>query len=195
MNILKKIFKWAHIRPKDRFPGVSYPIKEAFVSDGIKYYQFDDQFNVPCERALKYSTFYAEMSMRIDYEYMTEHVKQMEIEFGKANEGKRPDLYRMKAMNDYLKARLAWIVDTDLVYKLASIVYFDENESPLTYDFSYNQKKIERWKKSMGVNDFFYSAPILRLIPFLKDLDLNLEVYSTVTAQQKDQMLTNITAN
>lgn len=153
---------------------------------------FDDAHNIPCERALKQSSFYMEMSSRVDREYLKVHIEEMEKEFMKANSGQKPDLYRMKMMNDYLKARME-IIDTDLMYKLASIVYFDESEDPGTYDAKYNMEKIEAWKKSASAHDFFSSAPLYRLMPFLRELNVNLDTYSIATAQVKDQMLQNIT--
>lgn len=192
MSILKRIFQGR--KPRDIFPKYNYVIKEAFTFDGVKYYMFDDAHNIPCERALKQSTFYMEMSSRVDKEYLTLHIQEMEKEFSKANEGKKPDLYRMKMMNDFLKARME-IIDTDLMYKLASIVYFDESEDPGTYDTKYNMEKIEKWKASSNLHDFFSSAPLYRLMPFLKELDVNLDTYSTGAAQIKEQMLQNITRN
>lgn len=191
MSIFKRISQLFKRKPKDKFPQLSRNIKEAFVSDGVTYYEFDDAFNIPCERAMKRITFYAEATMRVDYEYLQAHVEACDKIFN----SQKIDIYKLKLYNDYLRDRMKWIVDTDLVYKLASIVYFDESEDPREYDHAYNAKKIERWKRSMKVHDFFYSAPILRLIPYLKDVDVNLEEYSKVVALTKGQMLTNISSN
>lgn len=188
MNILKRLFKR---RPKDYFPGFDHPIKEAFTVDGVVYFQFDSDFNIPCQRALQTITFYTEMSMRVDKEFLLKHTEAVE----KIMQSQKIDIYAIKALNDQLRDRLRWIVDTELVYKLASIVYFDENENPAEYDFEYNQKKIEAWKKNIKINDFFYSAPILDLVPHLKDSQVNLDEYSKVTAQVKNQQLENIMRN
>lgn len=192
MSILNRIFQVFRPKPRDLFPACEYVIKEAFIYDGVRYFKFDDSHNIPCERALQQSSFYMEMSSRVDREYLATHIEEMEKEFLKANNGQKPDLYRMKMMNDYLKARMN-IIDIDLMYKLASIVYFDEHEDPRTYDAKYNAEKIAKWKKSSSVNDFFSSAPLLKLMPFLKELDVNLDTYSKATEALKDQMLTNIT--
>lgn len=191
MNILKRVLSVFKRRPKDVFPTIKRKIIPAFEMDGVTYYQFDNELNIPCERALKRITFYAEATMRVDYEYLTAHVKACDDIFN----SQKIDIYKLKTFNDYLRDRLKWIVDSDIVYKLASIVYFDDTEDPEDYDFEYNQKKISLWKKSMKVHDFFYSAPILALIPHLKDVQVNLDEYSQYTAHAKEQMLQNISHN
>lgn len=194
MNILKRFKRLFRKKPKDQFPGHKFVIKEAFIAGGKQYYQFEDQHNLPCFRALKTMTYYNEMKMRVDSDYLERHVKAMKTILT----SNKVDIYKINTLNEYMAERLKWIVDVDIVYKLASVVYFDESESPYDYDFAYNQKKIKEWKELMSVNDFFYSAPILNLIPFLKDLDVNLDEFSTVTAQGKEAMhktLSDILAN
>lgn len=191
MNILKRVLSVFKKRAKDVFPDIKRKIVLAFTLNDITYYQFDNELNIPCERALKRITFYAEATMRVDYEYLNAHVQACEDIFN----SQKIDIYKLKLYNDYLRDRLKWILDTDIVYKLASIVYFDDTEDPEDYDFEYNQKKIALWKKSMKVHDFFYSAPILALIPHLKDVQVNLEEYSQYTAQAKEQMLQSISPN
>jgi cell shape-determining protein MreC len=68
---------------------------------------------------------------------------------------KSTDLFELMKLNNQLSERLEFIYDTDLVYKLASVVYFDEKENPEDYDWTYNQKKIDKWKKDKSINDFF----------------------------------------
>jgi len=188
MNILKRLLKR---KPKNVFPDFPHHVEEAFICDGIQYYQFSSDFKIPCQRALKTITFSNEMAMRVDREFLKKHTEAVEGIL----QSQKIDIYKLKLYNDQLRDRLNWIVDTDLVYKLASIVYFDSTEDPSDYDFEYNQKKIEAWKKNVSIHDFFYSAPLLALVPHLKDLEVNLLEYSQVTAQIKKQQLVNISPN
>jgi len=94
-----------------------------------------------------------------------------------------------------LAERLEFIYDTDLVYKLASVVYFDEKENPEDYDWTYNQKKIDKWKKDKSINDFFLTMPIADLVPFLKDFNMNFDSYSQVQMEQTTQHLASICTN
>lgn len=161
--------------PKD----IPYPIEEAFSIEGRTFYRYKDYFNIPYERGLKTITFYEEVRMKITYEYLEEHIKAVD----KLLKSQKIDIYKIKALNDILSERMRWAVDTEILYKLASIVFFDKNEDPRTYDFKYNMEKIEFWKQHKTVNDFFLQTPLLELMPFLKELDTNLETYSLITKE------------
>lgn len=176
---------------KDLFPGTQYPIIEAFELDGHKYYQFDNTTAVPYERALKTLTYYKELRQGVDGEYLDKHTEAQDAIFA-SGQATHEAMSKLHSLNENLKARRKFIIDTDLVYKLASVVYFDEHENPKVYDMAYNQKKIEFWKSKLSINDFFYSAPILNLIPFLKDSKLNLDQYSKVVALAKTEHLNRI---
>jgi hypothetical protein len=70
--------------------------------------------------------------------------------------------------NNRLSERLNYLVSKDIIYKIASIAFIDENENPLSYDTKYNESKIQNWKDN-GADAFFLSQPMRRLIPFLKE--------------------------
>ncbi len=161
--------------PKD----IQYPIEEAFSIDGRTFYRFKDYFNIPYERGLKTITFYEEVRMKITYEYMQQHVEAVD----KVLKSQKIDVYKLKNLNDILKERLTWYVDTDILYKLASIVFFEKSEDPRTYDFKYNAEKIEFWKKHSSVTDFFLQTPLLELMPFIAELEQNLATYSAITKE------------
>jgi hypothetical protein len=69
------------------------------------------------------------------------------------------------------------ITDADLIYKLASVVFFDKSESPTHYEHGYNQKKIEHWKKKASMYDFFLQMPVQQLVPFLKQSEGDTHTY------------------
>ena len=53
---------------------------------------------------------------------------------------------------------------------------FDESESPYNFDPGYAEKKIEFWKKTAGMKDFFLQQPLIQLIPFLPKHPVSWEV-------------------
>jgi hypothetical protein len=161
--------------PKD----IPYPIEEAFTVEGRTFYRYKDYFNIPYERGLKTITFYEEARMKITYEYLEEHVKAVD----KLLKSQKIDIFKVKALNDVLAERLKWFTDTEILYKLASIVFFEKGEDPRTYDFKFNAEKIEFWKQHKSINDFFLSTPLLELMPFLKELEMNLETYSLIAKE------------
>jgi len=121
--------KWRNITT--RFPkDIQYPIEEAFTIEGRTFYRYKDHFNIPYERGLKTITFYEEARMKITYEYLIKHTEAVE----KVLKSQKIDVFKIKSLNDILKERLKWHVDTDILYKLASIVFFEKGEDPRTYE-------------------------------------------------------------
>ena len=117
--------------------------------------------------------------MKMTYEYLQQHVESV----NKVLKSQKIDVYKLHNLNAIMEERLKWFVDVDILYKLASIVFFEKGEDPRTYDFKYNAEKIEFWKQHKSVTDFFLQTPLLELMPFLKELEMNLETYSAITRE------------
>ena len=132
--------------------------------------------------------------MKCTRAYLTAHTKAINNILAKTP-FKTTDLFELMKLNNQLSERLEFIYDTDLVYKLASVVYFDEKENPEDYDWTYNQKKIDKWKKDKSINDFFLTMPIADLVPFLKDFNMNFDSYSQIQMEQTAQHLASICTN
>lgn len=179
MGWFRSLFK------KDKFPGLDYQFTEAFTVAGRTFYEMDAMVNIPYERGVICLRFYEEMNQRVDREYLIEHTKAV-ANLCKLYPGKPVDLNKIEQLNANLGDRLNWIIDTDLAYKLASVVYFDKHEHPAKYDFKYNDEKIEFWKKHMSAKEFFFMQPLIKLIPFLKEFEGNFETYQQVTAAVKE---------
>lgn len=169
---------------KTKFPRIEYVVKESFTVAGRTFYEMDDLFNLPYQRGTACLRYYAEFNMRVDREFLEDHVKAID-ELLQFTPGKSIDLVKIKQLNNQLRDRMNWIVDEDLAYKLASVVYFDKEESPEVYDAKYNQDKIAFWKKHMAAQQFFFMQPLQKLIPFLKDYEQNFDTYLMVTERLK----------
>lgn len=185
------------IKPKPKFlvDPVS-PIQEVFEIDGISHYQFVDPMATPGLRGLSAVMFYEELRMRTTKELQ---VKEMQYINEKCNEllhvhlsgssGKINLVNAIAAIQDIQKTqvfrqeRMNFIVEPELAYKFASVVFFDENESPYAYDQAYNKLKIERWKKHESTLDFFLRQPISRLIGFFEPSDISFPDYMKIVDQ------------
>lgn len=185
MNLLKKVIQkiqtWKHNRrdPRKVFPNSNHIIKHAFSVAGTDYYQFDDVFNIPYERGLMALAIYEETRMNCSREYLEKHVEVTKELLSSRN----IDIYKINQLNEQLKERLDISFDTSLLYKLASVVFFDKNENPSLYEPEYCDKKIEFWKQHKGIADFFLQKPLLELIPFLQNVEFDLETYSGMIDQ------------
>ncbi len=183
-----------------------FKIIHAFTIAGVRYYRAEDHFNNPYKRALTAVAFYNEYRSRVSREYLLEHVeansktiadlrKSFQVTSNKIDLNSIFNLIvDIEKANRYLKERLDFIIEPDLIYKLASVIFFDESESPYDYDMAYNQQKIKQWKKEMGTKDFFLQMPIIELVPYLKDSNIDFQSYSQMAEKIKSTHMEFLTS-
>lgn len=161
----------------------THKVTEAFTYNGETYYCFEDSFRMPSGRGLQALTIYEEFNMRVTPEYLDLHIRAME----KILSGNPISLPAIMQLNQNLKDRKNLAIFPEHLYKLASVIYFDKSESPFSYDYKYNEKKIEKWKAAGGALDFFMRTPLKDLIPSMDSSPLNAEMYFH-QADQIDQL-------
>jgi hypothetical protein len=180
---------------KNPFPMAKHIIKPAFAVGGVQYYEFDTTANLPWKRGLKFLSVYNELDMKCDRFYLTKHTEAVKnILTG----GKRvgfDEMVKVNQLNNQLIERLTWIYQEDLVYKVASVVFFDANENPDDWEWNYAAKKIEHWKKNENAAAFFLHEPIQKLIPFLNGSNMSFPNYSEVQKGIDKAQLENIYEN
>lgn len=172
----KNIFKKS---VKQLFPNTESIIEEAFKIDGVTYYRFADLNNLPYKRGLMAYAVYNELDMRCTREYLVLHADALNTILSKPE----INVFDIKKLNDQMMQRLQLTTDVDLMYKLASVAYFDKNENPESYDTAYCEKKIAHWKKHSSVEAFFLSQPLMELLPFLSNADVDLNTYSELNKE------------
>lgn len=167
-----------------------YKVIEAFQLGGTPYYMFDQTAEVPTGRMLAALAVYTEMEMKCDKAYLELHTKAMEKLL---SDPKKINVMYIAQLNLNLKERLELMPLPEFVYKLASVVFFDETESPYSYSFEYNKKKIDEWKKSDDTLDFFLSRLSSELIPSLKPATGSTKMFFQVAEQIAGIHLTDLT--
>ena len=167
---------------------VLHPIVLAFESGGKKYYQFEDIMNLCHARAFRAMEIYEEVQSRCTRELILLHTDAIN-NLLLANP---INVFEIKKLNEALKERADFIISGDTLWKLASVVYFDETENPYDYDYKYGIKKIQEWQKEKDVSAFFFNTPISKLIPSLtlseSDLRTYIKVAEAVTKKQLDDI-------
>ena len=175
----------------------------------IPHYQYVDPFKTPAMRGVQALTVYEEFRTRTSREmYLLETEAEMVAitaskqaltgSTGKINLVEAAEhLTNVEKILRNRTERMKMVYDPDLVYKLASVVFFDETENPYRYDMRYNMDvKIPRWKKYMGTEkDFFLLQPLGRLIPYLKQYEDDSLTYSQVAMtilQKQSEFLSTI---
>lgn len=176
-------------RKQTSFPvSPRHKIKEAFTCDGIIFDQFDDIFNIPCYRGLTALAYYEEIRMRCTREYLLTHVARVK----EILNSKSIKLMDLMILERQLEERLNLIIEPDLVYKLASIVYFRRGDNPSIYEAKAAQENIALWKKHMDMNAFFLSQPLIELIPYLKECEIDFQAYSLAVQLINQRHLENL---
>lgn len=141
-------------------------IKPVFALGGKQYYEVPGFFNYPYARAMAARDALMEVDARVTREYLIDHV-----EVKKKLYATNPlNVMEMAKMDNELEQRLQWIASPDAIYKLAGVVYFDDNESPYQLNWQYVNEKIAEWKKH-DIADFFLREPIKKYIPYSELLE------------------------
>lgn len=166
MNIFSKTFQSLKNKlfSKQWKKNAKYPIVYAFTYLGKDYYEFKDSFNIPYQRALIAVNYQEEYNMRMTREMLKEFIGAIE-ETLNANP---IQITKIMELIQCMKDRLDWSFDTELIFKLASVLYFTDNENPAFYDVIYNSQKIKEWKQSNYLEFFF----LLQSQSFLSSLQL-----------------------
>jgi hypothetical protein len=86
-------------------------------------------------------------------------------------------LYEVGIMASRLKEQMEMSVSLLRQLKLATVVYFDENENPLDYQYPYNKQKLEHWMKSNDVEGFFLNLPEYAYLPSSTEFSMNFQTY------------------
>ena len=160
----------------------------AFTLNGVKYYELQDIFEIPCQRAFCIRDYIEELQMRCTREYLQAHVTAVQNILSAPKSINIPELAKL---NQQLQERLDLIIDAEIVYKLASVFYFDESENPYNYSFKYGLKKIAQFKKSENL-DFFSLGPIKKLADLSLILGEDLQTYLMVAQKMTKKQLENI---
>lgn len=190
MNKLQTLWRKYVTRPT-KFNGSKMPLKYAFTANGIDYYEPHPESGgltiLPWQRALTLHQYYEELRMKVDREYLERHADAVELIIkGPKDKPKRKfsfeDLSELSKLNNMLKERMNFIFTPDLIYKVASVVFIDDTESPERYDEGHNRKKIEQWKAA-GLANFFLNEPVQRLIPFLNSSPQDIQNYGEMVAE------------
>jgi hypothetical protein len=173
LNLIQNIFK---SKPRWQTSNFKYQVEKAFTLGGIDYFSCTDFINIPSERAFEAMSFYNELDMKVDKTFLQGHTSAIESIINSGT----IQISKIAQLNQDLKNRLDLVYDPDLLYKLASVVFFDEKEDPTRYDKEYNRLKILKWKKA-GLDAFFLNIPLNKLLPSLDFSKLDSATFTEMT--------------
>lgn len=169
----------------------SVRVMEAFTLGGKLYYQCETATELAAGRGISAMIIYDEFRQKCDERYLDLHIRSTEVLLkGTAGVVTLDHLLRLKEINQNLKERLSMVAMPDYIYKLASVYFWDQSESPYSYDYEYNKKKIEEWKKLPDSLSFFLTQPLKEFLPFTESQEMNAEAYLKIAdlIDQKTQI-------
>lgn len=177
------------IAPKDRHDQIEF----AFTSGGINYFRFSADVNIPFQRAIAARDILTEELWQITpavLQAWNESLIQLVISQKVATDKK---LYEIGILANRLKEQLSMSFSFTRTFKLASVLYFDENENPLDYQYPYNEKKMKHWMANNDVPGFFLSLPDSEYIPSLQELSKNSQTYLEAESKRMMNTINHIT--
>lgn len=142
-----------------------YKIEPAFALGGRQYYQFSSAMDMPASRGLSAMVIYDEFKMKADKEYLELHCRAI-MEILNGDEKGKIDLNLIRQIHQNLRERINLAALPEHCYKLASVHFFDAEESIYEYDFKHNENKINEWKKNPKALSFFLTRPLRDYLPF-----------------------------
>lgn len=157
----------------------------AFTLAGKSYYWTPDQTEMPTARGLAALAIYEEMRMGVTKEYIEKHCEEVDKILSKTRPSIQ-ELGRLVTLHDNLRDRSKLMILPDYIFKLASVVFVERDESPFTYDWKLNNEKIRLFKQHGDVA-FFLTTPLKNLLPHLTLPEKDSQKYLNLN-EQIDQM-------
>jgi hypothetical protein len=161
------------VAPKDRWDQIEF----AFTSGGINYFRFSSEVNVPFQRAIAARDIFTEELWQINPDFLrgwNNGLINLLMDKKKKDEKK---LYEIGILASRLKEQMEMSMSMTRQLKLATVVYFDEHENPLDYQYPYNKLKLEHWMKHNDVEGFFLKLPEYAFLPSLTEYSTNFPTY------------------
>lgn len=158
----------------------THEVELAFVHEGVEYFKFVNEQNIPCERAFAALDVYEELNQRLTREYLESMFDGLKSALNKG------DLVKAANIVEFARQRMEHVTNVEILYKLASVLYFDKNENCYSYDREYNEKKMARWKEDKDIAAFFLKTPLGDFLPSFDGSSMNIQLYTL--AQNKENL-------
>ena len=165
--------RYRGVAPKDRWDQIEF----AFTSGGINYFKFTAEVNVPFQRAVAARDIFTEELWQINPDYLRGwNNGRINLPMDKKKKDDKK-LYEIGVLASRLKEQMDMSVSLLRQLKLATVVYFDEQENPLDYQYPYNKQKLDHWMKHNDVEGFFLNLPEYGYLPSLTEYSRNFPTY------------------
>jgi hypothetical protein len=146
----------------------------AFVdSNGVRYYKYNDDFDLPLERKGKLDRYYGWLSSMMDGSEVSEFCEKMSKLVDQSIntltlDGRIEGLAQIQLIINEMIARKNLIVHEDIYFRIMGVQYISEHQNPAVWDDEIENAKIKQFKEDSkgGLYDFFYTGPLQKHMAF-----------------------------
>ena len=174
--------RYEGVAPRDRWDQIEY----AFTSGGRHYFRFTSEVNIPFQRAIAARDILTEELWQITPVVLQGWAEGL---ISLVTDQKKPiekRMFEIGIMANRLKEQLGISFSLTRQMKLATVLYFDETENPLDYQYNYNAEKLKQWTADNDISGFFLRLPDVVLMPSSTEFIKNFPTY--LEAESKSQM-------
>lgn len=165
----KQILK-IYFNKQSKSKGFSDMIKAFVDSNGVQYYTWSDDFEIPINRAKEIEKRLMRLKAGLSDENIALFCETMEVAL---NKGTKPDLAMIGFLVKEMKARQDMLLHPDLMFDLIALKYVRSDEKPHEVSEKIMVEKVEQFKKDSGggLYSFFYERGILNYLPYIQKLE------------------------
>jgi len=174
--------------PAERWDTIEF----AFTSGGVHYFKFNSEVNIPFQRAIAAREILTEELWQITPSVLKGWTEALIGAVTSPKISNEKKLYEVGVLASRLKEQMELSFSLTRQLKLATVIYFDEHENPLDYQYPYNNKKIEHWAKHNDVEGFFLNLPQYLYLPCGNELTRNFPIYLQAESQNLQNLLKHI---
>jgi len=192
MKFTDKVKSVFRKKTSDKFnvyhPEFEQAVEPAFKSEGIQYYRFQSEAQMPMGRYMVMQTLLHAQDLRMDHELLMGYILNMK----KAVNGSLKtgiNLTEVIRILTQMESRMVQAFEVGTTYALASVIYFDDTEDLYSYDKEHNKKKVAAWKEARMV-DFFYTRPMKELLGLSDTSPQDLQQY----IDQQSELMATLTS-
>jgi hypothetical protein len=176
----------------------THTVLPAFNLNGTQYYRFAQTDNMPLGRMLDCLAAMSEHDMGIDRQQLIAYLDGVHAALNPKGTDQRIALGDASLLIKELRERLDYAFDTDLVIRMASIVFFTADENPYKADKELSLRKEALFREECRTDGplrfFFTTLGLHQYLPLLEQHGMDIPTYTHALRSEKLRALANLQA-
>jgi hypothetical protein len=170
MNFIRRFINSSPEKRNIYHPNYRDKVEKAFNLSGINYYRFKDPLDTPHYRNFYSDLFIDQYRRGVSNEVLLSYLDEFDKH---GNKGQIGDLMMKVRL---LRERIQANQQLDLLYRIATVCYFTDEEDLETYSIPDNKHKLEVFTQSKDLS-FFLTSPMTDIFPLLSGFVSDSEVF------------------